>query len=58
MLEVMEKADRLLVEEPMRRSMGGASSSADDSSIRFNEVGLAMPRCRTTALLLSVPGVF
>ena len=39
MLEVIEKADRLHVEEPMRRSMGEASpSSRDDSSIRFNEV--------------------
>ena len=37
MLEVMEKADRLYVEEPMRRSMGEATTS-DDSSIRFNEV--------------------
>ena len=39
MLEVMEKADRLHVEEPMRRSMGEAApSSRNDSSIRFNEV--------------------
>ncbi len=37
MLEVMEKADRLHVDQPMRRSMGEASTS-DDSSIRFNEV--------------------
>ena len=37
MLEVMDKADRLHVEEPMRRSMGGASTSGA-SSIRFNEV--------------------
>ena len=37
MLEVMDKADRLHVEEPMRRSMGEASTSGA-SSIRFNEV--------------------
>ena len=37
MLEVMEKADRLHVDQPMRRSMGEASTS-DDSNIRFNEV--------------------
>ena len=37
MLEVMEKADRLHVDQPMRRSMGDASTS-DDPNIRFNEV--------------------
>ena len=37
MLEVMEKADRLHVDQPMRRSMGEASTS-DDSTVRFNEV--------------------
>ncbi len=37
MLEVMDKADRLHVEEPMRRSMGEASTSGA-SSIRFDEV--------------------
>ena len=37
MLEVMEKADRLHVDQPMRRSMGEASTS-DDPNIRFNEV--------------------
>ena len=37
MLEVMDKADRLHVDEPMRRSMGEASTSGA-SSIRFDEV--------------------
>ena len=40
MLEVMDKADRLHVEEPMRRSMGEASTSGA-SDIRFDEVLLA-----------------
>ena len=45
MLEVMEKADRLHVDQPMRRSMGDASTS-DDPNIRFNEV---MPGPQTMA---------
>ena len=46
MLEVIEKADRLHVEEPMRRSMGETSaSSRDDCSIRFNEVLHALHLC-------------
>ena len=40
MLEVMDKADRQDVEEPMRRSMGEASTSGA-SDIRFDEVLLA-----------------
>ena len=44
MLEVMEKADRLHVDQPMRRSMGEASTS-DDSSIRFNEVTQRLRLC-------------
>lgn len=41
MLEVMEKADRLHVDQPMRRSMDEASTS-DDPNIRFNEVTLSV----------------
>ena len=44
MLEVMEKADRLHVDQPMRRSMGEASTS-DDPNIRFNEVRRHLCTC-------------
>ena len=61
MLEVMDKADRLHVEEPMRRSMGEASTSGA-SSIRFNEVllcsAISWPLCdvlTVTATPLACP---
>ncbi|CAL5222677.1 g5077 [Coccomyxa viridis] len=53
MLEVMEKADRLHVDQPMRRSMGEASTS-DDSSIRFNEVDVVTPTGKLLARRLSL----
>ena len=48
MLEVMDKADRLHVEEPLRRSVGEASTSGA-SSICFDEVlpcsAISWPLC-------------
>ncbi|CAL8461843.1 g1374 [Coccomyxa elongata] len=54
MLEVVEKADRLHVEENLQRSMSASASSTDQPLIEFKEVDVVTPNGKLLARRLSL----